>query len=137
LKYLIDTSVLSQTVKAKPEQEVLRWLQDADEQSLYISAITIQELRYGLEILPIGGRRHELENWLEDKVLQRFTGRILPVDERVADTCGRLIATGKKSGNIAEIGDALIAATALVHGLQIATLNRKHFARLGVDLVEF
>jgi predicted nucleic acid-binding protein len=84
-----------------------------------------------------GHRRLQLEGWYLSEVLGKFRDRILPVDSAVADVSGRLLSEVKLSGDTAELGDVLIAATAFVHGLQLATLNRKHFAGLGVELVEF
>ncbi|MBB5065020.1 hypothetical protein HDF15_003383 [Granulicella mallensis] len=78
-----------------------------------------------------------MESWLEDRVLHRFAGRILPVEERVADKCSRLFAAAKLAGDNLDMGDVFIAATASVHDLKIATLNRKHFDGLGVELVKF
>lgn len=137
MKYLLDTDVLSQTTKAKPHMGVFTWLRERQESDLCLSAITIEELRFGLELLPKGKRRRELESWLEDRVLRRFSGRILPVEERVADKCGKLFAAAKLAGHNLDIGDVLIAATASVHNLKVVTLNRKHFERLGVELVTF
>jgi predicted nucleic acid-binding protein len=137
LKYLLDTDVISQATKAKPHTEVLTWLRDRQDSELWLSAITIEELRFGLELLPKGKRRRELESWLEDRILHRFAGRILPVEERVADKCGRLFAAAKLAGDNLDMGDVFIAATASVHDLKIATLNRKHFDGLGVELVKF
>jgi predicted nucleic acid-binding protein len=137
LKFLLDTSVVSQTVKAQPHSGVLQWWAERREAELLISAVTIHELRYGIELLHEGTRRRELEAWLTDRVLPDFAGRILPVDEAVADLSGRLLAREKKNKRTAEIDDVLIAATASVHGLQVVTLNRTHFEGLGVKLVEF
>ena len=137
MKYLLDTDVLSQTTKAKPHAGVISWLRGCQESDLYLSAITIEELRFGLELLPKGKRRRELESWLEGRVLRRFSGRILPVEERVADKCGKLFAAAKLAGNNLDIGDVLIAATAFIHNLKVVSLNRKHFEILGVELVKF
>lgn len=137
MKYLLDTDVLSQTTKAKPHIGVMTWLRERQESDLCLSAITIEEIRFGLELLPKGKRRRELESWLEDRVLRRFSGRILPVEERVADKCGKVFAAAKLAGDNLDMGDVLIAATASVHNLKVVTLNRKHFERLGVELVTF
>lgn len=104
--------------------------------SIYLSVIVLHEIRYGVELLPAGKKKRKLETWLE-RVSHEFAGRILPVDEKVADLSGRLIAASKMTGHTAGVGDALIAATAQVHGLRMVTLNRKHFEWLGVELVEF
>jgi hypothetical protein len=99
--------------------------------------VVLHELRYGIELLPQGKRRDSLEVWLSKQVIPNFQGRIYPVDEVVADLSGRMLAAAKMAGHIAEANDTLIAATAKVHGLVVATLNRKHFELLGVPLVEF
>ncbi len=115
----------------------MRWLQRTPVSELEISAVTIQELRFGTEIAPVGAKKAALEQWLEHFVIPGFAGRIVPVDAAVADLCGRLLAKTKMAGHTCELGDAFIAATAAVHGLTLATLNRKHFERLGVKMVTF
>lgn len=135
--FLLDTNIVSQRPKLKPNPAVMAWLSSTNEADLRISAITIQEIRLGIERLDAGRRRREIEQWLEGDLLARFAGRILPVDAVVADQCGRLIAAANERKHNPDLGDALIAATAVVHGLQVATLNRKHFEPLGVALVHF
>jgi predicted nucleic acid-binding protein len=137
LTFLLDTNVVSQAAKIQPHSGVVTWWGERQESELAISAVTIHELRYGIELLDEGGRRRELEEWLTNRVLPDFAGRILPVDEAVADLSGRLLARKKRSKETAEINDILIAASAIVHGLRVATLNRTHFEGLGVELVEF
>ncbi|HEV2620089.1 MAG TPA: PIN domain-containing protein [Acidobacteriaceae bacterium] len=137
MRFVLDTSVVSQTTKAQPHSGVLQWWGQRDESELTISAVTVHELRYGIELLDEGARRRGLEAWLTDLVLPDFAGKILPIDQAVADLSGRLLAERKKNKETAEINDMMIAATAIVHGLQVATLNRGHFERLGVELVEF
>ena len=136
MKYLVDTNVLSQATKAVPDSLVDRWWKQREAGDLLLSAVTIHEIRLGLELMQTGRRRLQLESWFLSEVLGKFEGRILPVDSTVADASGRLLSQLKLSGRMAELGDVLIAATALVHGLRIATLNRKHFEGLGVELVE-
>lgn len=115
----------------------MHWLSQLPETDAFLSVVTIQELRTGIELLPAGRKRRDLESWLVADIRRGYAGRILPITEEIADMCGRLIARGKKEGTIPEANDALLAATAMVHGLQLATLNRKHFERLGVELAEF
>ena len=115
----------------------MRWLSQLHEEEAFLSVVTLQELRTGVELLPAGRKRRDIESWLTSGVRQRYAGRILPITEESANECGRLIARGKLQGALPETNDALLAATALVHGLQIATLNRKHFERLGVKLADF
>jgi predicted nucleic acid-binding protein len=135
--YLLDTSILSAPLKPKPDMKVLGWLREASKSRPYLSVVTIHESRFGFELLQEGRKRRDLEHWFEGEILPRFAGRILPITEAIADECGRLLAATRKASAEAELGDALIAATARVHGLTVATLNRDHFARLSVDLVDF
>lgn len=128
---------MSQTSKMHPNIAVMRWWKQQDELSLMLSTIVFQEARFGIEMLPAGRKRDRLEEWLEIRLRREFDGRILPVTVEIAELSGRLIAETKKAAHTAETGDALIAATARVHGLQVATLNRDHFEKLGVELVEF
>lgn len=116
---------------------VVAWLRSVSEEEIGISAITIQEVRTEAESMPVGQKRRAVEAWLEDDLLRGFADRILAVDTTVADLCGRLIVEAIGQGHTPSLGDALIAATAKVHGMAVATLNRKHFERLGVELVEF
>lgn len=128
---------MSQTSKLDPDVAVMRWWKQQDELSLMLSAIVFQELRFGIEMLSVGRKRDRLEEWLEVRLRGEFADRILPVTVEIAELSGQLIAETKKAGHTAETGDALIAATARVHGLKVATLNRTHFEWLGVELVEF
>ena len=137
MKYLLDTDVVSQRIKAQPVAKVVAWLRSVSEEEIGLSAITIQEVRTGAESMPAGQKRRAVEAWLEDDLLRGFADRILAVDAVVADLCGRLIVEAVGQGHTPSLGDALIAATAKAHGMAVATLNQKHFERLGVELVEF
>lgn len=137
LKILLDTNVVSQTVKLQPNPAVARWWEQQEEFSLMLSAITFQELRFGIALLPEGKKREQLQLWLEVRLQREFAGRVLAITHEIADMSGRLLASARKASHTADPADTLIAATALVHRLQIATLNRKHFEKLGVDLISF
>jgi predicted nucleic acid-binding protein len=134
---LLDTNIVSQRIKPHPDEKVMRWLSQLPEGDAFLSVVTILELRTGIDLLPAGRKRRDLESWLVADIRRGYAARILPITEEIADICGRLIARGQKEGAIPEANDALFAATAMVHGLQLATLNRRHFERLGVELVEF
>ena len=135
--FLVDTNVVSQMRKPRPVPEVASWWRKHIMSEMFLSAVTLHELRFGIELAPSGAKRDGLEQWLVEYLIPAFAGRILPVDLSVADMCGRLAAKSKARGSSPELADALIAATAKVHGLRVATLNRKHFDRLGVELVTF
>ena len=134
---LLDTNIVSQRIKPIPNDKVMQWLSQLEETSAFLSVVTLQELRTGVQLLPSGRKRRDLEQWLMVDIRRGYAGRILPITEEIADMCGRVIAKGKLAGSLPEANDALLAATALVHGLKVATLNRKHFEKSGVELVEF
>ncbi len=100
-----------------------------------ISVMTLHEFRIGAELLPIGRRREALERWIDLFVRAEFAGRMLPVTESIADLAAVRTIAAKSRGHNIELADALIAATAEVHNLQIVTLNRRHFQHLGVRIV--
>ena len=111
--FLLDTNVLSEAVRAKPETRVLDWIGAADETILYLSVLTLGEIRKGLALLPQGKRRTRIESWIEVEVQSRFAGRILSVTFAVADRWGLLAAEAKKKGRALATIDGLLAATAL------------------------
>ena len=137
MKYLLDTDVVSQYTKRPPNARVDAWMQRTDDRELYICGITFAELWYGVSLLPAGKRRIELENWIEDDLYMQFFNRVLFFGLDVARRYGSLMARAKKNGHNPNAMDALIAATAVANGMAVATLNRKDFAKLGVELVEF
>jgi toxin FitB len=137
LKILLDTDVISQLTKEAPHPGVLSWLRGAVDGDLYLSAISVEEIREGIEMMDSGRKKRRLDRWLIDEVLTEYREGILPIGVEIADLCGRILAGEEKAGRHPDVRDAYIAATARVHGMSLATLNRKHFERLGVDLVEF
>jgi predicted nucleic acid-binding protein len=86
--FLLDTNIISEAVRPRPEPLVLEWLEAADESLLYLSVLTLGEIRKGLAILPQSKRRTQLETWLEVELRARFSGRILPIDAGVSDRWG-------------------------------------------------
>lgn len=135
MNFLLDTNVVSEWVKPRPTPAVAKWLAVADEDRVFLSVITIAELRFGLETIPAGARRELLEHWLKDDLPIRFEGRILDVSVVVADAWGILMARSRHSGAAPGAVDGFIAATAMVHGLTIVTRNTRDFAALGIPLV--
>jgi predicted nucleic acid-binding protein len=137
LKILLDTDFVSQLIKDVPHPGVHAWLRGAIDEDLYLSAISVEEIREGIEMMDSGRRKRRLDRWLVDEVLTEYRERILPIGIEIADLCGRILAAEEKGGFYPDVSDAYIAATARVHGMSLATLNRKHFVRWGVELVEF
>ena len=133
--YLLDTNVVSELRKAKAgkaDKNVIAWAASVSADSLFLSAITILELETGIQLVerrdPAQGTL--LRAWLEGQVLLAFSGRILPVDVLVAQRCAKLHVPDPRSDR-----DAIIAATALVHGMTVITRNIADFQATGVELL--
>ncbi len=133
MRYLIDTNVLSETVRPKPNRGVEEFLRGEKPLHLCISALTLGELRHGVERLATGKKQQALQHWLDSDLAAWFEGRILPVDEKVADTWGRLLARSRRT---LPAVDSLLAATALTHGLTLVTHNTKDFYLPGLETID-
>jgi predicted nucleic acid-binding protein len=127
VNFLLDTNVVSEWVKPRPEPRVVEWLETVDEDRVFLSVVTLGELRYGIERLAEGRRRQRLEEWLRADLLLRFEGRVLPVDAAVADAWGVIAAGRDRAGRPIGVMDALMAATAETHNLTLVTRNSGHF----------
>jgi predicted nucleic acid-binding protein len=125
--YLLDTNAVSEWIRPTPDPGFISWLQSAYEDDVFLSVITLAELRRGTERLAPGSRRSRLEDWLQDDVIHRFESRILPVDASVADAWGRLISQGESEGRSITAMDGFLAATAYVHNLIVVTRNTSNF----------
>jgi toxin FitB len=128
VRYLLDTNVVSEFAKPQVDAGVNAWLTNADEDRLFLSVVTLAELRRGVVRLSDGVRRRRLDNWLRHDLLARFEGRILPIDAAIADGWGEIVAEREGRGLVISAMDALIAATALAHGLTLVTRNVPGFA---------
>jgi len=137
VRYLLDTVVVSQYSKTPPDPVVDAWVQRTDDREMYICDVTFAELWYGVHLLAAGKKRAALEAWLEDDLSMQFFNRVVGLDLSVARHYGSLMARAKKNGFFPDVMDGLIAATAVANAMVVATLNRKHFEQLGVELAEF
>ena len=135
MSYLVDTCVLSETVRPKPDPGVLRWLADAEDKGLFLSCLTLGELEKGIWKVADETRKQRLQSWLEGKVIPAFAGRTIEVSARISRVWGKLMADQETKGEPISVVDALLAATARVHGLTIATRNLRDFMRCGVAVV--
>jgi toxin FitB len=124
---------VSEWVKPRPDPGLVRWLHEADEDRLFLSVVSLGELRLGIERLGPGRRRSSLERWLEQDLPIRFEGRLLPVDREVADLWGRVTADARRAGRPMGAMDAFLAATAWRHELALVTRNAVDFAAAGVQ----
>ena len=132
MSYLIDTNVLSELRRKQPDPAVVAWMQARPRTSLYLSVLTLGEIRKGVERVDDTRRKQLLLDWLEVELPNYFVGRLLPVDTHTADRWGRLMAS---AGRPLPAIDSLLAATALQHDLTLVTRNTKDFEGLGVQLV--
>lgn len=135
MNYLLDTNVISEWVKPKPEPKVVQWLSVTDEESLYLSILTFAEIWHGIERISAGKRRDALQVWVEQGLVERFEARIVGVDFMVAKGWGRLMARAAKAGNSLGAMDGLFAATAEAHAFVFVTRNAAHFRGLGIELL--
>ncbi len=132
MSYLIDTNVISELVRKKPEGKVVRWFSDVPDDALFLSVLTLGELRKGVETLTARARKEKLRLWLEHDLRDWFEDRLLSVDADVADRWGRILAD---AGKPVPAVDGLLAATALHHGLRMVTRNENGFRFPGLEVV--
>jgi predicted nucleic acid-binding protein len=133
LSYLIDTNVLSELRRREPDVRVVRWFAERPAGTLYLSVLTLGELRKGIGALPESPRKLALLDWLETELPMFFAGRILAIDSKVADRWGRLVA---QAGRPLPAIDSLLAATALTHGLTLVTRNLKDFSHPDLTVLD-
>jgi hypothetical protein len=129
VSFLLDTNVVSEWMKPRPNPGLIAWLEEVDEDRAFLSVVTLTELRYGIERLAAGKKRKQLEDWLEQQLPLRFDQRVLSIDSAVADACGKIVARRESVGRPIEAMDAFIAATAEVHALTLVTRNASDFER--------
>ncbi|HEX7322024.1 MAG TPA: type II toxin-antitoxin system VapC family toxin [Mycobacterium sp.] len=132
---LIDTNVISEPLRKIPDPRVLEWIDAQAVETLYLSTITIAELRFGIASLPTGKRRNELQQNIETRVLSLFTGRILAFDLPASQTYADLMAAARAAGMGIGATDGYIAATAAAHGLAVATRDTAPFAAAGLPVI--
>jgi predicted nucleic acid-binding protein len=136
VSYLLDTCFLSEFQKPTPRRNVVAWLRAQEEDTLFLSVLTLGELQRGIARLAASRKRSRLQAWLSSDLRLRFEGRILPIDDRVALRWGEVQARVEGKGATLPVMDNLIACTALVHDLAVVTRNGAGFARTGVAIVD-
>ena len=134
MKYLLDTCLISELVKKEPDPAVVSWLDAQEEQTLFLSVLNLGELQKGISKLPDGAKKDQLQDWIALDLCERFAGRMLEVDLETALCWGRLQGEAERAGEKLPVMDALIAATAAVHGLTVVTRNDKDLLRCGAKV---
>jgi len=132
MTYLVDTNILSELRRREPNIGVVEWFSQRPATTLFVSVLTLGEIRKGIDILPNSDRKFALLDWLEVDLPSFFIGRILPVDISVSDRWGRLIA---QAGRPMPAIDSLLAATAIHHGLKLVTRNDRDFKFAGLEII--
>jgi len=132
VKYLLDTCLISELIKKEPYSAVVHWLDEQDEQSLFLSVLTIGELQKGISKLAASARKDELQAWVEHDLTLRFTGRVIDIEIEAVLIWGRLQGECEQRGESLPVMDSLIAATAAAHRLVVVTRNVKDFERCQV-----
>jgi predicted nucleic acid-binding protein len=136
MPWLLDTNILSEIRRLKPEPRVLTFISHRPLEQLYIRAVTLAELRFGIELLSEGSsRRDELNSWLTNTIRPMFDQRVLPITEEIMFRWRVLVEQGRKAGHTFSQPDLIIAATALHHGFTMVTRDRGDFERSGVPIV--
>jgi toxin FitB len=133
--FLLDTNCISEPLRPRPDPRVLTWLDTADENLLFLSVLTIGEIRRGIALLPQSQRRTRYETWLDAELQPRFYERILPISHAIADRWGLLDAEMRLQGRVLPFVDGLLAATALHHNLTVVSRNLADFSNATVPVL--
>ena len=132
---LLDTNVISEPLRPKPEARVIEWIDAQALETLYLSAMTVAELRAGVALLPAGKRRNHLHEHLEKRVLPMFAGRVLPFDLACSSAYAQVLAAARKAGSGIQTADACIAAIAFANGFAVATRDTRPFEAAGLSVI--
>lgn len=136
MNYLLDTCVISEYTRREPNLKVIHWIDELDETNLFLSTITIGEIKKGIERLPAdSSRKQALNLWLNNELLERFSDRIYLITVEVMLHWGSLLARLETSGQLVSTLDSLIASTALVYQAILVTRNEDHFRSTGVEMI--
>lgn len=132
---LLDTNVMSEPLRQAPEPRVIEWIDAQAMETLFLSAITVAELRAGVALLPAGKRRAGLQENLEKRVMPLFAGRVLPFDSACTQAYAALMANARRAGLAVSTADGYIAAIAAANGFAIATRDTGPFQAAGVTVI--
>ena len=134
--FLLDTNIVSELVRPRPDPRVTSWMNSVDEELLFLSVLTLGEVRKGIAIVADPARKGRLETWLSGGLIARFEGRILEIDKAVADRWGQIAGSLALRGTPLAVIDGLLAATALHHNLTLVTRNIRDVALTGAAVFD-
>ena len=132
---ILDTDVLSALMRDRPELVIEKWLDRQPRESIWTTAVTILEIRFGLAVMPLGRRRAGLQREFEATLAETLEGRIMPFDSAAAEATANLMAARRQSGRAGGLNDSMIAGIAIARHATLATRNTRHFADLPVSVV--
>lgn len=135
MNYLVDTNCISELTKRSANYAVLHWFDTADTNSLFLSTITVAEIKKGIEKLPPSSRKDVLNEWLDHEMNTRFKYRVLPFGIKESLIWGTMVANLEQKGIVLPLHDSMIAAIALSNNLTLVTRNTKYFESTGVALL--
>ena len=131
MSWLLDTCVISELVRPRPKASVVTWVQERNEEDLFLSVITLGELEKGIAKLREATKRSRLEHWVRRDLAERFRGRLLGIDSAVASRWGAIVGASEAQGRPLPVIDSLISATGLEHQLTVVTRNTDDLKRCG------
>jgi len=132
---LLDTNVVSEAMKENPDPAVIRWMDSQSVETLYLSCVTVGELRAGVEVAPEGKKKKMLSDRLEGRVLPLFAGRILAFDVACSRAYAEIFAINRRKGSRVSLPDAFVAAIAATHVMSVATRDTRPFESSGVAVI--
>ena len=135
MKYLLDTCVISELIKAQSNPKVIEWISNQNEEDLYLSVLTLGEIQKGITKLPDSEKKLKLQNWLDIDLSERFNNKILDIDNQVALHWGKMQGKSEKKGENLSVIDSLLAATSIVYDLIFATRNIKDIMNCGCKFI--
>lgn len=135
MKYLLDTCVISELIAKRPNPQVVAWVDALDDEDVYLSVITLGEIKRGIEKLPDSRRKERLNQWMKEELLARFHGHIASIDPDVMLVWGELVARMEAHGRTLPVMDSLIASIALHGGFILVTRNQRDFDGTGVEII--
>ncbi len=136
MNYLLDTCVISELIRPRPEGCVVAWLEGIQEGNLFLSVLTLGELHKGVARLQAGARRQKLEQWLAVDIRERFAGRLVPLDEETLVTWGQIVGAGERQGKLWPLMDSLMAASAIANRLTLVTRNTGDVQGIGTEIMD-
>jgi predicted nucleic acid-binding protein len=135
MKYLLDTCVISEIIRPQPDENVISWLQDKNENSLYLSVLTFGEIEKGIEKAVDPVRKRTLQLWVEQDLKQRFENRVIPIDLEISSRWGTIQGNAELVGKSMPVIDGLIAVSGLVHNCIVVTRNIADMEQSSVELL--